>query len=155
MVTLRCLADPGAPTLNDIKKKVDKLSYVTINEFIKSSTQRLKTYIRPIELAINDFAVELLKGLESTLIDDTGEEVERLRGEVSNAISAIESSGDENAMAILKTQMEKLKSVSNITSPVEGVVFIYKGNAYKFTGSFSTANQILGLFKYGRKGTKL
>ena len=155
MVTLRCLADPGAPTLNDIKKKVDKLSYVTINEFIKSSTQRLKTYIRPIELAINDFAVELLKGLESTLIDDTGEEVERLRGEVSNAISAIESSGDENAMAILKTQMEKLKSVSNITSPVEGVVFIYKGNAYKFTGSFSTANQILGLFKYGRNGTKL
>lgn len=155
MVVLRCLAEPGSPTLVDIKKKVDKSTYETINEFIKSSPKRLKTYIKPIELAINDFAVELLKGLQSTLIDNTEEEVVRLQGEVSKAISAIESSGDENAMQMLKTQMEKLKSVSNITSPVEGVVFIYKGNAYKFTGSFSAANQILGLFKYGRKGTKL
>lgn len=155
MVILRCLAEPGSPTLVDIKKKVDKSTYETINEFIKSSPKSLKTYIKPIELAINDFAVELLKGLQSTLIDNTEEEVVRLQGEVSKAISAIESSGDENAMQMLKTQMEKLKSVSNITSPVEGVVFIYKGNAYKFTGSFAAANQILGLFKYGRKGTKL
>lgn len=155
MVVLRCLAEPGSPTLVDIKKKVDKSTYETINEFIKSSPRRLKTYIKPIELAINDFAVELLKGLQSTLIDNTEEEVVRLQGEVSKAISAIESSGDENAMQMLKTQMEKLKSVNNITSPVEGVVFIYKGDAYKFTGSFAAANQILGLFKYGRKGTKL
>jgi hypothetical protein len=151
MVVLRCLAEPGAPTLVDIKKKVDKSTYETINEFIKSSPKRLKTYIRPIEIAINDFAVELLKGLESTLIDNTEEEVARLRSEVSKAISAIESSGDEAAMTILKTQMEKLKSLENITSPVEGVVFIYKGNAYKFTGSFAAANQILGLFKYNKK----
>jgi hypothetical protein len=50
--------------------------------------------------------------------------------------------------------MEKLKSLENITSPVEGVVFIYKGNAYKFTGSFAAANQILGLFKYSRVKVK-
>jgi hypothetical protein len=155
MVVLRCLAEPGSPTLVDIKKKVDKSAYETINEFIKSSPRRLKTYIKPIELAINDFAVELLKGLQSTLIDNTEEEVVRLQGEVSKAISAIESSGDENAMQMLKSQMEKLKSVNNITSPVEGVVFIYKGNAYKFTGSFAAASQILGLFKYGRGSTKL
>jgi hypothetical protein len=154
MVVLRCLAEPGSPTLVDIKKKVDKSTYETINEFIKSSPKRLKTYIKPIELAINDFAVELLKGLQSTLIDNTEEEVVRLQGEVSKAISAIESSGDEAAMTILKVQMEKLKSLENITSPVEGVVFIYKGNAYKFTGSFASASQILGLFKYGRGSTK-
>ena len=154
MVVLRCLAEPGSPTLVDIKKKVDKSAYETINEFIKSSPRRLKTYIKPIELAINDFAVELLKGLQSTLIDNTEEEVVRLQGEVSKAISAIESSGDEAAMTILKVQMEKLKSLENITSPVEGVVFIYKGNAYKFTGSFASASQILGLFKYGRGSTK-
>jgi hypothetical protein len=150
MVVLRCLADPGAPTLVDIKKKANKSTYETINEFIKSSPKRFKTYIRPIEIAISDFAVELLKGLESTLIDNTEEEVMRLRSEVSKAISAIESSGDEAAMTILKVQMEKLKSLENITSPVEGVVFIYKGNAYKFTGSFAAANQILGIFKYRR-----
>ena len=62
----------------------------------------------------------------------------------------MQSSGDENVIQILQSQMEKLKSVSNITSSVEGVVFIYKGNAYKFSGSFAAVNQILGLFKYGR-----
>jgi hypothetical protein len=89
------------------------------------------------------------------LIDDSEDEVVRLRSEVSKAVTAIEASGDENAMGVLNAQMQKLKSLENITSPVEGVVFIYKGNAYKFTGSFAAANQILGLFKYGRKGTKL
>lgn len=150
MMVERCLAEPGAPTLIDIKKNADKSDHGIIDGFIKSCPAKLKSYVRPIELAINDFAVELLKGLESTLIDDTEEEVQRLRAEVAEAVSAIEASGDENAMAILNAQMEKLKSVSNITSPVEGVVFIYKGNAYKFTGSFAAANQILGLFKYGR-----
>jgi hypothetical protein len=134
---------------------VDKSDHGLISDFVKSCPVRMKSYIKPIELAINDFAVELLKGLQSTLIDDTEEEIVRLRAEISKAISAIESSGDENAMGILNAQMQKLKSLENITSPVEGVVFIYKGNAYKFTGSFAAANQILGLFKYGRKGKKL
>lgn len=150
MLVERCLAEPGAPTLVQIRKFANKSDHETINDFVKSCPVRMKAYIKPVELAINDFAVELLKGLESTLIDDTEEEVQRLRDEVSSAISAIESSGDENAMTMLSTQMQKLKSLENITSPVEGVVFIYKGNAYKFTGSFASANAILGLFKYGR-----
>jgi hypothetical protein len=155
MVVDRCMSKPGAPTLVDIRKKANKSDHETITQFIKDCPVMLKDHVRPIELAINDFAVELLKGLESTLIDDTEEEVLRLRAVVASAISTIRSSGDEKAMSVLKTQMEKLKTLENITSPVEGVVFIYKGNAYKFTGSFASASQILGLFKYGRGGTKL
>jgi hypothetical protein len=53
-------------------------------------------------------------------------------------------------LALILALAEKIakfkKNVENITSPMEGVVFIYKGNAYKFTGSFAAANQILGLF---------
>ena len=155
MVVDRCLGTEGAPSVVDIKKTLPKEDHGKVSAFVKNSPVLLKSYVRPIELAINDFAVELLKGLGSTLIDDSSKEVDRLRGEVQNAVSAIEASGDETAMSILAQQMGKLKSVENITSPVEGVVFIYKGNAYKFTGSFAAANQILGSFKYGRKGTKL
>lgn len=155
MALARCLGLEGAPSVVDIKKNLSKEDQGKVSTFVKNSPALLKGYVRPIELAINDFAVEVLKGLGSTLIDDSGKEVDRLRGEVQNAVSAIEASGDETAMSILAQQMAKLKSVENITSPMEGVVFIYKGNAYKFTGSFSAANQILGLFKYGRKGTKL
>ena len=155
MVVARCVGEEAAPTLVGIRKAADKSDHEVITSFVKNSPALLKSYVKPIELAINDFAVELLKGLGSTLIDDSDTEVVRLQGEVQNAISAIEASGDETAMSVLATQMQKLKAVENITSPVEGVVFIYKGNAYKFTGSFAAANMILGLFKYGRKGTKL
>jgi hypothetical protein len=155
MLIERCLAEPGSPTLVQIKKNANKSDHDTINDFVRNSLERMKSYVLPIELAINDFAIELLKGLESTFVNNAEEEVLRLRNQVAKAISTIESSGDETAMSILKNQMNKLKSLENITSPVEGVVFIYKGNAYKFTGSFSSANQILGLFKYGRKGSVL
>lgn len=155
MVLSRCLGYEGAPSVVDIKKILDKSYHGKVSEFVKRSPLLLKKYVRPIELAINDFAVEVLKGLSSTLIDDSGKEVERLRGEVQRAIRSIEASGEESAMTVLSQQMGKLKSVENITSPMEGVVFIYKGNAYKFTGSFAAANQILGLFKYGRGGVKI
>jgi hypothetical protein len=105
-------------------------------------------YVRPIEFAINDFAVDLLRGLKSTLISDNDAEVARLREEVANVISKIEKVGDPKAMSVLSEQMHRLRSISNITTPVEGVVFFWKGDAYKFTGSFSSLNQILGLFRY-------
>lgn len=146
----RCMQDDYAPSLIDIKKMIDKSSYDAIRQFVNNCPVMLKSYVRPLELAINDFAIEALKGLASTLINDPRKEVLRLRREVKNAINSMQSSGDENVIQILQSQMEKLKSVSNITSSVEGVVFIYKGNAYKFSGSFAAVNQILGLFKYGR-----
>jgi len=145
MVIKRVMGEPGS-SLVDIKKNIDKSTYETIASFVKDSHNVLKKHVRPIELAINDFAVEVLRGLKSTLVDDTDAEVQRLRAAVSSAAATIQASGDEAAMSVLKGQMEKLKSLENITTPVEGVVFIWKGNAYKFTGSFAAVNQILGLF---------
>ena len=154
MVEGRVLGKPGAPSLNDIRKIIDKSQYETTSAFVKGSPVLLQGHIRPIELAINDFAVELLKGMKSTL-QANNDDVSRLRKEVASAISAIEASGDASAMTVLQRQMEKLKSVDNITSSAEGVVFLYRENAYKFTGSFAAVGQILGLFKYGRGVTKI
>ena len=151
MVVDRVLEKPGAPNLTVIKKNLDKSKIDQVRDFVKNSPGLLKGYVRPIEMAINDFALVLLKGLSSTLIGDTDKEVDRLRSEVQRAVSAIQASGDETAMTVLASQMEKLKDVSNITTPMEGVVFIYKGNAYKFTSAFAPMNQILGLFRYSRK----
>lgn len=153
-VVSRCMEDDFAPTLVDIKKMVDKSQYDAVRGFVSSCPTLLKTYVKPLEIAINDFAVEMLKGIKSTLIDDTEKEVVRVKKEVEKAISTIESSGDENAMSILGVQLDKLKSLEKITSPVEGVVFIWKGNAYKFTGSFAPVGQILGILKYGRGKSK-
>ena len=114
--------------------------------------QYLKKIIFPIEDIIHDFAVEMLRSLKSAFILDSDEELERQRAEVDKAIKAIEASGNEQAMEILKVQMEKLKNIEGVSSAAEGFVFDYDGNTYKFTGGFAPMNQILGLFKYGRKG---
>jgi hypothetical protein len=112
----------------------------------------LKGAIAPIESIIHDFSVEMLKSLKSIFILDNEKELIRQRKEVETAIKAIEASGSEEAMTILQKQMEKLKRVENISTAAEGFVFDYDGHTYKFTGNFAPMNQLLGLFKYGRKG---
>lgn len=136
-----------------IKQVTDGLSKEeaqTVKEFIGKAPAIMTALIRPIEEVVHDFSVEMLKTLESAFVLDNKKEVERLRGEVSKAVDAIESSDNEEAMEILKKQMEKLKSVENISTAAEGFVFAYDGHSYKFTGNFAPMNQLLGLFKYGR-----
>ena len=115
----------------------------------------IKKAIWPIETAIHDFAVELLKGMESAYILDNPAQVDRLKAEVSSAIRGIQNyqgEGGDIARNVLSQQLEKIKHLDNINSTVEGFVFNYQGQMYKFTGNFAPVNQILGLFKYGRSG---
>ena len=90
--------------------------------------------------------------MHSALVNEPSDEVVRLRSEVDKAIRTIKAHGNSAALDVLKKEMDRLGSVDNIGSTMEGIVFIYKGQAYKFTGSFAPAHQILALFKYGRKG---
>ena len=119
------------------------------------ATEYLKKAIWPVEDVIHDFSVEMLRDLESLFVLDKGEnishkEVQRLRAETAQAISAIENSGNEEALKILQVQMNKLKDVENVSTAAEGFVFDFDGHTYKFTGNFAPMNQLLGLFKYGR-----
>jgi len=154
-VTARAVGNPGAPSLLNLKKLVSPDQYAAVNHFVKASPGLLKKFIEPIERAVHEFAIEALRGMHSTLIGNNDAEVQRLRGEVARAVKAIEASGDATAMDVLQKQMTKLGSIENVSSAMEGVVFTWKGNSYKFTGGFAPANQILGLFKYGRKGVKI
>ena len=110
----------------------------------------IKQIVYPLESTIHEFGVEMLRTLESTLIIDNKAELDRQRQEVHTAINAIEQSGHEGAMDILKKQLEKLGHADKLSSATEGFVFRYNGHTYKFTGNFAPVNQILGLFKYGR-----
>jgi hypothetical protein len=129
--------------------------YPNVKEFVDNGKVLMKNAIAPIEHAVHNFAIEVLRGLHSTLVNNNDEEIVRIRNAVATAVRAIQSSGDAKAMDVLATQMKKLGSIENITTAMEGIVFIYKGNAYKFTGAFAPVNQILGLFRYGRGGAKV
>jgi cytidyltransferase-like protein len=140
-------------SVNDINKKLSSEQKKYVRDNLLNSTSissLLKMAIAPVENVVSDFATEVLKGLESAFIIDNSKEVQRLRDEVKTAINAIQSSGNEEAMKILKRQLQKLKSADNVDATAEGFVFDYDGITYKFTGNFAPVNQILGLFKYGR-----
>ena len=145
----------GRPDLNE-----------TIVSLIKNYPNYFKEFIFPLEKVIHRFAIEVLRAVKSAYIIAAGgneKEVSRLQALVGKAIETIKSSGNEEAMEIIKNQVEKLSQLedsgsignvdlSMISSAAEGIVFDYDGHTYKFTGGFAPANQILGLFKYGRKG---
>ena len=108
-------------------------------------------------MAVHDFTVEILKGLESVFITDTDKEVSRLKDDLGEAVKVLTSSAEENPelMNILQIHLNKIKDYSNITTPVEAVVFDYDGHTYKFAGNFAPLNQILGMFRYQRGSQKL
>lgn len=150
-IVVKMMGDKSSKNIRDVLKSiVDADDRAKVKEIIDDAKTYLGECVQPLEEIIRDFSVEVLRGLKSSFMNDDEKEVQRLRKEVQTAIDVIESSGYEDAIDILKTQMKRLKSVKNISSPMEGIVFRYKGHTYKYTGSFAVANQILGLFKYGR-----
>jgi hypothetical protein len=111
---------------------------------------------KPLQEAITDIGVEVLKTLSSYFVRNHGAEINRVRSELRNAIAAIEQTRDSHSserLNILKNQMSKLKKVENFCSTIEGIVFEEppgSGNVYKLTGAFAPVNQILGLITFGR-----
>lgn len=133
-----------------IPLKTPKELRLRISQIKKDSKRVLDKAIFPIEDAIHDFSVELLKGLKSNYITDNKKELQRIKKEVSNAIRTIQQSNNAEANEILSKQLSKLKNIDNINTTIEGFVFNFGNKTYKLTGNFAPINQILGLFKYGR-----
>ena len=146
----------GRTNIRKVRKMLrDEQEVAAVNELLLKDNKKklLGEIVEPIEDAIHDFAVEMLKGLESAYILDNARELDRLRNEVATAIDKIQTydgPGKDEAHEILIRQLKKLKSHDNVNTAVEGFVFTFNGQMYKFTGNFAPINQILGLFRYGR-----
>ncbi len=146
----------GRLNIRKVRKMLrDEQEVAAVNQLLEKNNKKklLGEIIEPIEDAIHDFAVEMLKGLESAYILDNENELGRLRDEVATAIDKIQTydgPGKDEAHEILIRQLKKLKSHDNVNTAVEGFVFTWNGQMYKFTGNFAPINQILGLFRYGR-----
>jgi len=158
-VVARILRTEGYSSLTQIGKGLSRDIKDQITLFVKETAPNvIKEKMWPLESAIHDFTVELLRGLHSTYVLDNEHEVGRLKTEVEAAIRAIQKYQGpyrEEAHTILQRQLEKLKHHDNVDTVVEGFAFQYchKGGdcaMYKFTGNFAPINQLLGLFKYGR-----
>jgi len=151
------LGMPGNIGLRNLKKDQNQETKQILSDIKNSKQILLRQAIAPLEEVIHDFAVEVLKGLQSVFILDSGKEVERQKQELAKAVNNITAAGDQDpqSMEVLQQQLNKIKDMSNITTPVEGIVFDYDGHMYKLTGNFAPINQILGLFRYAKGSTNL
>lgn len=149
MVVERCAT--GAPSVTDIKRDTPKELQATMQAYVRDSEALKEQWMAPIESAIHFFAIEVLRGLHSTLITNSDNEVARMRHQLGRAIRTIESSKHQRAMEVLQAEMARLGNIENLAAAMEGIVFFFKGQAYKFTGAFAPAHQIMALFKFGRK----
>jgi len=141
-----------APTLASLKKGKPKEIQTQISAMATKTNKKgtISKVLFPIELAISDFAVEVLRGMKSFFVDEHDSEVMRIKDDLEAAASAIESySGDdaEKLGDLLDKQMAKLKTAENVASSMEGIVFEYPPGSeelYKLTGAFAMVNQIVG-----------
>lgn len=135
-------AKKGLP--KELQSVVSKLGSKT------NSRKYITSVLKPIEIAISDFAIEVLRGVKSFFVDDHDEEVQRMRDELQQSIvylKSLQSSGDEKMGELVDKQLAKLGKIENLASSLEGVVFEYPPGSdriYKLTGAFAMANQIIG-----------
>ena len=146
------LGKEGAKNVNALKKMVPKDVQKSISA-IATSTKRygaISRAVGPIEKAISDFAIEVLKGLKSFFISDHDTEIARMKKQLQDAIAQLQNVPEENAeaaAALLDKQLGKLGDIENVASDMEGVVFEHPAGSrvlYKLTGTFAMNNQIVG-----------
>jgi cytidyltransferase-like protein len=153
-VIVAVLDFPGAPKAQEIKSGLSKTHQQIVSELATKTTSAkyIAEVLAPLENIVHIFATDVLRGLKSLFVEDGESEGKRMRKELDQAISFLQSSaetGDETAGKILEKQLQKLEAagLDDALSTVEGLVFEWppgSGNLKKITGQFAPLNQLVG-----------
>ncbi len=139
-------------TVVNLKKGLPKELQSVVSKLGAKTNSRkyIASVLQPLEIAISDFAIEVLRGVKSYFVNDNDQEVQRMRAELEQSIAylkSLQSSGDVKMGELIDKQLSKLGKIENVASSMEGVVFEYPPGSdkiYKLTGAFAMANQIIG-----------
>lgn len=117
--------------------------------------QSQKEMIKPIENTFLKAGAQTLKRVSNFLSTNSPTAAKELKRDTLTAIKAIRDSKDPDKIAKLQKELERLDTIGldNLV-PSEGVVFMYNGNPYKYTGTFAPINQIQGTFKFDKPAKK-
>ena len=139
-------------TVVNLKKGLSKEQQSVVSKLGAKTNSRkyIASVLKPLENAISDFAIEVLRGVKSYFVNDNDQEVARMRAELEKSIAYLkdlQSSGDAKAGELIDKQLSKLGKIENLASSMEGIVFEYPPGSdkiYKLTGAFAMANQLIG-----------
>jgi hypothetical protein len=108
--------------------------------------------LRKFEDIFLGVGAEVLSFMGSVLTAQPDKALQSMRAELESTANQIMNGGTITQIKKLEKELSRLNSIGGFEKivPSEGIVFSYKGNAYKLTGAFAPLNQILGIFKFSR-----
>lgn len=126
-----------------------------IKEFEKSkeALKIQREQVKDFELLFLKISVEVLSNASNYLIANPDKQVQRIKKNLDAAINKIKNSNNPEDLKVLDRYFTILQKIGGIDSiiPAEGLVFKFKGNLYKMTGSFAPVHQIIGHTKFRMK----
>jgi len=128
----------------DLQTILNKEEIAKIYPMIQKEEIIKKNLLKPLEMIVHQFAVDILHNTESNLTIDPDQEINRLKQAVRKQMIEIEKIDRNKLTAIVA----KLKHVNKINSTIEGITFQHNDKTYKLTGVFAPINQLLGLTRY-------
>jgi len=107
-----------------------------------------KDNVRQFEEIFLGVGADVLSFMGSVLTVNPDAAVRNMKDRLKSTAEKVRGSGDPSKIAKLKMELARLASIGGKDKivPNEGIVFVYKGNTYKLTGTFAPLNQILGIF---------
>lgn len=111
---------------------------------------QVKENMLPFETLFFEVGATILKNVSGYLAVNPDKSVQKMKDEFNKAVKEIEKGGDPNKLKKLHTQLKRLDAIGGMDAvvPTEGIVFKYNGQIYKFTGSFASINQVMGLLTF-------
>ena len=135
--------------INDFRVKDDanganKIMIRNIREFEKNGLSALRRRIMmPLDRFFINLGNDVLKLFKGGKNDGNETKViEQIRRSISDAIAAIQETGNTKALDKLEYLLFRLGDTIDINAS-EGIVFKYHGRFYKLTGTFAVLNQIM------------
>ena len=130
--------------LRELKKRYPNEDVNDIDKGIKKTLP--SKIMEPMDNLFLSIGNELLDQLDGFVNSGDKENIiATVKKDTEEIIKTIEQSDSVEAKDKLEKCMQRLQALGNKYNAAEGIVVVWKGRRFKFTGSFAAINQALGV----------
>ncbi len=133
------ISEKDISSKDNIKVNIDK-------DIIDNSIKRLDDE-EDLEKIVAEFEIDILANSSGYQNGNNQEFINKIKDKLNNKIKELENSTDNKVIEKFNNYKSKLESVDGFENifPYEGVVFKWRGQEYKLTGTYSYVNRIINL----------